>query len=118
MGTGPSGRAIFQAHIDGLFLESLPIDLQWTLQNGVYQSDAQLFASGNTIVTPPSNTQLILIQPPSTNTVALLLKRVAGDTGYPLSNTMPNVITWNATPGSTFVLNCASQVTLQLTYLG
>src|SRR5262245_6382769 len=105
-----SGRAIFQAHVDGVLPESLPIDLQWTLTGTVVvvQYPVTLAAGDNTL-SFPAGTTLIVLVPPTTNTAVLKSKGVGGDTGWVLQSTQPTVFTFTA--GGSAIINASAQVT-------
>lgn len=75
-----------------------------------YIQEAYLVNGPNTMTVPnPSslnNCAGVLIIPPSTNTaIALTLKGVAGDTGVPISKFAPTLLTFDATPPASIVLN-------------
>src|SRR5215475_585895 len=105
MGTGPSGRAIFQAHIDDLLPESVPIDLQWTLTGAVLQIQYPItLANGDNTLSIPTGTTMIVLKPPATNSNALKNKGAGGDTGWTLQPNQPNVFTYF---GGNIVINSA-----------
>lgn|SRR5262245_23032247 len=101
-----SGRAILQAHIDGLLPESLPFDFQWTL-TGVIEIVPTNLPNGVSTAFPPTGTKLVVLVPPTTNSNVLTLKGIAGDTGVLLRPAEPNPIPWGGAPGGSFVINSA-----------
>ena len=64
-------------------------------------------ASGNNTITLPTGYTSVVIQPPSGNATAILLKGVAGDTGSRLHNTRWQVLHFDSSV-TTFVLNAAA----------
>src|SRR5262249_55878316 len=104
-----TARAIFQAHVDSLFPESLPIDLQWTFSNtaGQIQPNVTLNAGDNTL-TLPALTKLVLLIPPTTNAATLKLKGAGGDTGFTLQPNLANAFTYF---GGNVLVNASAQVT-------
>ena len=110
-----TGRAIFQAHVDGLFPESLPFDLLWTIGSAVGQIQTVSVAATTDVTVPTQQATLILIIPPPTNAAVL---RVAGNTGvgangYIISSSMPTVL--SASAGTVLVIHNSD--TLQLVTL-
>lgn len=71
-----------------------------------------LLTGANTI-TPPTGATGVTIIPDNTNTIAITLKGVTGDTGLPLALTSPTSIGL-ASASNTFVLTAASAVTVRL----
>lgn len=69
-------------------------------------------ATGSNSVTIPSGSEGIIFVPPSTNTVALTLKGVTGDTGVLLHATNPSIIAVSSSTtvcvisAATIVSNC------------
>lgn len=74
------------------------------------QSEIKDLALGANTITPPTGGGTtpvgVLIIPPSTNTNALTLKGIAGDTGVPISKTDFTYLSLGAT--GTFVINAAA----------
>lgn len=70
----------------------------------------QTLASGNNSITVPSGSSYVLIQPPSANTVALVLKGVNGDTGVSIHPSNPFLLSL-ASSATSFVINAASATT-------
>src|SRR5262249_38713633 len=103
-----SGRAIFQAHVDGLLPESLPFDLQWSFPAGVLEVLPLTLNSGDNPITVPTGTTLIAFVPPITNIVVIKKKGAAPDTGTTLDPNQPDVHSYG---GGTFILNAASSIT-------
>jgi hypothetical protein len=104
-----SGRAIFQAHVDGLLPESIPFDLQWTFSSAVGQIQPNVtLASGDTTITIPAGTQVIVLSPPAASAVVLKLRAAGPIDVFTLRPNMPNVFTWSS---GTVTINAASQVT-------
>lgn len=72
-----------------------PTDISISVPDGTVTNT--VLASGANNITVPSTTTLgVFIQPPLTNTVALTLKGVTGDTGVALSKTNWNWVALNA----------------------
>jgi hypothetical protein len=103
-----TARAIFQAHVDGLYPESLPIDFQWSFVAAVGQLQTVTLAAGDNTLTIPAGTTLIGIKPPTTNAIVLKLKGAGGDTGFTLQPNTPTLISWAA---GTVLINAVSQLT-------
>jgi hypothetical protein len=101
-----TARAIFQAHIDGLYPESIPIDLQWLFPAAVGQFQTVTLASGDNTLTIPTGTKLVQVVPPTTN--AIVLKTGTGGNGWTLQPNMANLFTWSA---GSLIINAASTVT-------
>jgi hypothetical protein len=93
-----TARAIFQAHIDGLSLEALPFTLLWTMAEAVGIVEPIDLPQGDTMLTVPSRTSLILFQPAPTTVALITLKGVTGDTGVKLRRNVPSVISWESGP--------------------
>lgn len=108
-----TARAIFQAHVDDLLAETLPVALQWSMTSAVGQIQS-LTIGTNTTITVPSGTTLIILIPPTTNTNALTLKGASGDTGVLLSLTKPTVIAYAS---GTVILNAASSTAVTAVFL-
>lgn len=99
---GATARAVFQAHLDGLTAssltpESLPIDYAWIFDEAIGQIDVITLATGPNTLRQPSGATMLLLIPPPTNIVPLILKGAISDQGVML------------TP------NCASILSLQWT---
>jgi|SRR5215468_7795930 len=103
-----SGRAIFQAHMDGLFPESVPFDLSWTFPTGVLEVLPLTLNSGDNTITVPTGTTLIAFLPPVTNILAIKKKGAGGDTGTTLDPNQPDIHSYG---GGTFILNAANTIT-------
>ena len=101
-----TGRAIFQAHVDGLYPESIPIDLQWTFPACVGQFTTVTLASGDNILAVPVGTTLVQVVPPPTNII--VLKTGTAGVGWTLQPAMANLFTWS---GGNLIVNAASTVT-------
>ena len=102
-----SGRAIFQAHIDGVLPESLPFDFQWLLL-GVVQITPTNFSSGDNVISVPAGTKLLFVVPPTTNAATLKVKGNVGDTGVTIRAAEPNPIPWSA---GSVLINASGTVT-------
>jgi len=59
--------------------------------------------AGNNTITLLTGTKALTIIPPSTNTFALTIKGIVGDTGIPISKTEPTTLTFD-TAVTSFVL--------------
>ena len=103
-----SARAIFQAHVDGLFPESIPIDLQWSVPTALPVVRTFDLNSGDNLIVPASGVTLVIYVPPPANGTALKLKGAPGDTGLVIQTNKPVVLTWTAT--STLYINAAAGV--------
>lgn len=73
----------------------------------------QALLSGNNTITPPTGATGVTFIMPSGNTVLVTLKGVNGDTGVALHKTDPTSLGLNDA-ATTFVLNAASAVTIQM----
>jgi hypothetical protein len=93
-----TARAIFQAHIDGLSLEAVPFTLLWSMADAVGIIEPIDLPQGDTMLSVPTRTSLILFQPAATTVAQLTLKGVTGDTGVRLRKNMGSVISWEAGP--------------------
>jgi len=103
-----AARAIFQAHVDSVLPESVPIDLQWTLTGNVISIIFPFtLSAGDNTLAPPTGTTMICLVPPTTNTFALKSKGAGGDTGWVLQAAQPTVFTYTS---GTAMINAASQV--------
>ena len=103
-----SARAIFQAHVDDLFEETVPIDFSWVLPNSSATIQLVNFTIGDNTLTIPALTKVIGIKPPMTNAAALKVKGAGGDTGFTLYSSLPNVFTWSS---GTVIINASVAVT-------
>jgi hypothetical protein len=101
-----TARAIFQAHVDGLYPESIPIDLQWSFPAAVGQFQTVTLAAGDNTLTIPAGTTLVQVVPPVLN--AIVLKTGTGGNGWTLQPNLANLFTWAA---GNLIINAASQVT-------
>jgi len=92
-----SGRAIFQAHVDGVLAETVPIDEQWSLAGTVLEIRSSVtLNSGDNTITIPSGTKVIDFSPPTTNGSTLKLKQTGADSGFVLQPNMPTILTWSS----------------------
>jgi hypothetical protein len=66
-------------------------------------------ALGNNTITPPVGTKGVSIQKPAGNAVALTLKGIAGDTGFPLDVLDPD----SFSVSGSFVINAGAAVSLR-----
>lgn len=73
------------------------------------QISSPSLVSGNNTITPPFDSEGVTIVMPNNNTILVTLKGVNGDTGIALHLTDPTSLGLNST--STFVLNCANDLT-------
>src|SRR5215475_613989 len=101
-----SGRAILQAHIDGVLPESIPLDFQWTLL-GVLEILPTSLGSGDNTVTVAAGTKLIILIPPTTSSATLKVKGAGGDTGITMRPAEPSPIPWSA---GSVIINASSSV--------
>jgi len=65
-------------------------------------------ASGDNTITVPTGAVAMIFVPPSANTQTITLKGNAGDTGVPLSKTLPQAIMLGASP--VVILNAGNTV--------
>lgn len=86
-----------------------------TNNTSVANDSATALSSGNNSVSVPTGAVGVIIQPPASNTILVTLKGVNGDTGVGLNKTLPTVLELDTTQTS-FVLNAASPVTVQLNF--
>lgn len=77
-----------------------------------------LSSGNNTITLPTSSTTVasVTILPPTGNSVALILKGIAGDTGINLHPTDPTTIAFPNSGVTSFVINAGSAVNIRLTW--
>ena len=111
-----TARAIFQAHVDGLLPESIPIDCQWAMPAtvGVALMPFPLTTGDNTL-TPPIGTTLCILIPPAASAVALKLKGIGADTGWTLKPNVPAILTVGT---ASVIINAAAPgVTVTLGFL-
>lgn len=64
--------------------------------SGNYVQTEITLASGANTITVPSWAAMVIIVPPSNNTQTLTLKGVTGDTGVPISETAPTLLSFTA----------------------
>lgn len=86
----------------------------WTNTSANELVTAQACGVGaNTVNVPTLPTQAIgvVIIPPSTNTNAITLKGVTGDTGIAISPNTPTLLTFATVPPASFVLTIATATT-------
>jgi len=79
-------------------------------QNLFGETNVNLASGANTINVPTWAAGAI-ITPPATNTVALTLKGISGDTGIAIGNTAPMMLSFPASPPTSFVISAASLTT-------
>lgn len=103
-----SARAIFQAHVDDLLLESVLVELQWSFVTARGDVTTINLAGGDNTISTPAGTQLVAIKPPTTNSQALKAKGAGADTGWTLQPNIPAIFTWSA---GTLIINAAGPVT-------
>jgi hypothetical protein len=84
---------------------------------GNFQADEYTLASGANTITVPSWALYCVMVPSPLNDIALTLKGVSGDTGIPVSESQPNVITFGDTPPANIVVTAASLTTTTTTFL-
>jgi len=110
-----TARAIFQAHVDGLYPESIPVDYQWSMLAAVGQLQTISLANGDNTLTIPAVTTLIGIKPPVTNANTLKLKGAGGDTGFTLQPNLPFLLTYFG--GNVIINSAGSTAGVQLLFL-
>jgi len=71
---------------------SVNLNIAWTINAPLDVRQQITVGTSFTAVTVPSGASLCVIIPPTTNTNALTLKGVTGDTGIPISPSQPTVI--------------------------
>jgi hypothetical protein len=90
----------FQAQVLGLIEGGLPIDIGWTLPEGVVATrlaNVSLPAGVHTNITPPNaNTKMVIIVPPAASTNLIAIKGDPGDIGWALRPNLPNIVSWQA----------------------
>jgi hypothetical protein len=108
-------RAIFQAHLDGLYPESIPLDLQWSNLNSPGQLQTVTLNSGDNTLTVPTGTVLIAIKPPAGNGTVLKLRAAGPIDVFTLQANMAGLFPWSA---GTVTINAAASVAgVQLAFL-
>ena len=80
-----------------------PYNLTPTTSNN-YQAISITLASGTNTITVPTWAVGMIITPSSANVQTLIFKGVSGDAGVAMSPTQPFLMTFPATPPTTFVL--------------
>jgi hypothetical protein len=112
-----SGRAILQAHVDGLLPESIPIDVQWTLASGVLGIVQTALASGDNTLTVPAGTDLIVLIPPTISSATLVWSKTGGaTTGIIQPPNAPNIVGYSS---GAVIVNANTTVTpVTIIYLG
>ena len=70
-----------------------------------------VLASGPNTITVPTNAAGCVITLPSTNTQAVTLKGVTGDTGIVIDKTSSHLLTFESTPPASFCLTSAGAQT-------
>jgi hypothetical protein len=79
--------------------------------SNLYAETTVVLASGANTVTVPTWAVGCIITPPTSNTVALTLKGVTGDTGILIGLNAPLMLSFPATPPTSFVITAASITT-------
>lgn len=88
-----------------------------TNTSGLSQRTTFTPASGANTVTVPSWAKVAIIIPNVSNLVGMTLKGVTGDTGVPISPTVPTELPWPSSPPASFVITAASLFTTSLEVL-
>jgi hypothetical protein len=83
---------------------------------GNYESIEVVLASGNNVIGPPSWSTFCIINPLATNTEALTLKGVTGDTGVAISPNSPCLLSWPTSPPADIVINAAGATTITVIF--
>ena len=110
-----TARALFSAHVDGLQVESIPFQFQWSLPNAILKREV-LTWNGDQTLTIPSGCTLVIINPPVTTTATLILKGLGADTGWQISSTKPTIMTVLGA-GAKIITSSGPVVNIELTYL-
>jgi hypothetical protein len=109
-----SARAIFQAHVDGLFPESLPIDAQWAFLSGVGAVMSQVvMANGDNTIAVPAGTQLIIMIPPPDSVFTKTWKGAGGDAGVGFQRQSPMIFPYAS---GTLIIGSAGAETKATTF--
>ena len=115
-----TARALFQAHIDGLTaldVSTLPVPISaaWTMEEAVGDIDIVNLASGPTTLAMPQGATMLIIIPPPTNVIPIVLKGIAADTGVALNPNCATILTLALT---TIVLQTTAAIsTVRLIWL-
>jgi len=102
-----AGTLTLTGTLTGVSTGTRQVSLEWVITSGKEPVTVDL-ASGDNTLTVPAGTTLVVITPPTTNTVALKVKGAAGDTGWLISKTKPTPMTYDSGPA---IINAASAVT-------
>lgn len=100
-----TARAVFQAHVDDLLLESIPIDASWPLTNAAYSVQRPTLANGDNTFTVPTAARLLILLPPATVAFTKKWKGAGGDTGVSFDQFLPMV--FPVVQGTTIIINSA-----------
>lgn len=87
-----TGRALFQAHVDGAQAESIPLVVSWILSTADFAWTTLSWGPGDTTLVVPATATFLVIKPPSTNLATLTLKGNAADVGWQILPTLPTVV--------------------------
>lgn len=82
------------------------VALEWEITTGKETTVVGL-SSGDNTLSVPTGTTLIVITPPTSNSLALKVKGAGGDTGVAISKTKPTVLTWDS---GTVIINAANTI--------
>lgn len=93
--------------ITGLVTGRKPLSYTLTTSKGTL--DVVTLASGANTVTYQSGSQLVVVAPPSANTIAMTLKGASGDTGVALHPTNPSQIAVH-TSTSAFLISAGGTI--------
>lgn len=114
-----TAAARFQAQVFGLVEGGLPIDISFTLPEGVVATrlaGVSLPAGVNTQITPPNaNTRLIIIVPSPTNTQAIAIKGFPTDAGWTMRPNLPAIIPYQA--ANVYLFVAPASTTVDIYYL-
>lgn len=114
-----AGQVIIQGQITGVpqgYFNVGPYIISPSSTNNYAQSEVTLASGANTI-TVPSWCSFVIIRPDPTNTVALFLKGVSGDTGVPLGLIQPTLINFPGSPPASIVVAAAFVFTTTTTFM-
>lgn len=96
------------------------VNVSWTVTTPLMITERKTMTAGafNTITIPPGTPEILVIVPPSTNTLAITLKGVVGDgTGVAIAVADPTVLGLGASPSIGLLIGAGSNFDIELNWL-
>lgn len=113
-----TAHVIWQASVEGLQAESVPLVRQWVLTTPTLRRDVHAWGAGDLTLTVPAGATFLVFDPPATTTAGFKLKGNAGDTGWSIPATIPSIIPVHLIPAGAFLINASGAVTdVAITFL-